>query len=157
MRVDERTLVEFLHGRHIASLATHGADGSAHVTPIWYLFEDGAFYLPTGPHTVKVRNVRARPQASVMVDSRGPGPLRSASTSGPAEVLDADRARAFNERCWARYVTAAGRADAGVGGILERYDSVCIKATPSGWIWSDMGAVFKGKLENPSLVLPLSP
>jgi PPOX class probable F420-dependent enzyme len=155
--VPERTIIEFLQGRYIASLATHRADGSAHVTPIWYLFEDGAFYFPTGPHTVKARNVRARPQASVMVDSRGPGPLRAASTSGPATVLDADRARAFNERCWARYVTAAGRADPGVGGILERYDSVCIKVTPTRWIWSDMGAVFEGKLEDTALVLPLSP
>lgn len=31
----------FLQGRRYAVLATHNDDGSIHLTPVWYLFEDG--------------------------------------------------------------------------------------------------------------------
>lgn len=157
MPVDLNTVTEFLRGTYIASLATHNRDGSMHVIPIWYLFEEGVFYLPTGPNSVKVRNVTERPHASVLVDSRGPGPLRAASTSGPAEVLRAEAARQFNERCWERYLTPAGRADPAVGGLLEAYDTVCIRVVATRWSWSDLGLIFQGKLEDRTWVRPYSP
>lgn len=157
MPVDETTLHAFLDGRYVASLATENGDGSMHVTPIWYLFADGAFYLPTAPQTVKARNVMSRPHASVLVDSRGPGPYRAASTGGPARVVDGAEARTVNERVWERYLTPAGRADPSIGGLLEAYDTVCIRVEAGRWIWSDMGAIFGGKLEDPDLVRPLSP
>lgn len=157
MAVDMDIISEFLHGRYVASIATRNRDDTIHLVPIWYLFEDGIFYLPTSPGSVKTRNIVDRPSASVMVDSRGPGPLRSASAQGHAEILDGESAMAFNQRCWARYCTAAGLADPDVGGLLAAYDTVCIKVTPTRWIWSDMGPVFKGKLEDRRLVLGSSP
>jgi hypothetical protein len=36
---------EFLNGRHYATLATLNEDGSIHLTPVWYLFEDVLFRL----------------------------------------------------------------------------------------------------------------
>ncbi len=40
---------EFLNGRHYATLATYNEDGTIHLTPVWYLFEDGRFYVETSP------------------------------------------------------------------------------------------------------------
>ena len=157
MATDMTVVTEFLSGRFIAAVATQNPDGSAHVVPIWYLFENGAIYLPTNLGSVKARNVKERPYASVMIDSRGPGSLRAASTKGSAELLDEVVAKEINHRCWSKYCTSAGMADPDVGGLLASYDTVCIKIVPTRWIWSDMGPIFKGKLENPSLVLPYSP
>ncbi len=157
MAVDTNAIKEFLSGIYIASVATQNRDGTMHVVPIWYLFEEGALFLPTSPGSVKVRNVTERPVASVMVDSRGSGPLRAASAQGQAEVLDGKAALEINQRCWARYCTPAGLADPDVGGLLASYDTVCIKVIPNHWIWFDMGPVFKGKLEDRNLVRACSP
>src|SRR5512140_2178680 len=47
----------FLRERRYAVLATHNDDGSTHLTPVWYLFEDGRFFVETFPESRKVRNV----------------------------------------------------------------------------------------------------
>ena len=46
-------LQELLRGRHIATLATENADGSMHLTAVWYLFEDGALFVATSTKTRK--------------------------------------------------------------------------------------------------------
>ena len=46
-------LQELLQGRHIATLATEDADGSMHLTAVWYLFEDGALFVATSAKTRK--------------------------------------------------------------------------------------------------------
>ena len=157
MAKDIKTIEDFLSGIYVATIATHNSDGSIHAVPIWYLYDDGAFYLPTHESSVKARNIVARPTATVTVDSRGPETLRAASTSGRAEVLTGQAAEPFNRRCWARYLTQAGMADADVGGLLASYDTACLRVAAGRWIWSDMGPPFKGKLENRELVRAYSP
>ena len=62
-----------LNGRYIATLGTENADGSIHLTAVWYLFEAGSLYVATSSRTQKARNAAARPKASLMVDARKPG------------------------------------------------------------------------------------
>ena len=88
----------------------------------------------------------------MLVDSRGPGPLRAAITCGSARVLDPSEARPFNERCCARYQTASGRTTPEVGGLLDAHDTICIEVRAHRWTRSDRGPVFKGKLEDRALV-----
>jgi nitroimidazol reductase NimA-like FMN-containing flavoprotein (pyridoxamine 5'-phosphate oxidase superfamily) len=38
---------QMLQRRFIATLGTTNADGSIHLTPVWYLFEDGCLYVAT--------------------------------------------------------------------------------------------------------------
>ena len=40
-------LRSFLGERRYAVLATHDLDGGIHLTPIWFLFEDDRFYVPS--------------------------------------------------------------------------------------------------------------
>jgi nitroimidazol reductase NimA-like FMN-containing flavoprotein (pyridoxamine 5'-phosphate oxidase superfamily) len=61
---------EFLNGRHYATLGTLNEDGSIYLTPVWYLFENDRLFVETASSTRKVRNILARPEASLMVDSR---------------------------------------------------------------------------------------
>jgi len=39
-----------------------------HVVPVWYTYEDGAFYIGTNKHTKKARNVAEMGRASFCVD-----------------------------------------------------------------------------------------
>ena len=98
---------------------------------IWFLYDDGRIYLPTGSGSRKVRNVRARPAVSVLLDQRQPARHRWASAAGTAEVLEGAAAAEVNARVRERYVSEAGEAT--YGNLIAGYDDVTIVVTPSRW------------------------
>ena len=125
---------EFLNGRHYATLATLNADGSMHLTPVWYLFEDERLFVETAASDRKVRNISARPEASLLVDGRRkPGAERWVSASGAAEVIRGERSRAVNAKIQRRYLTQAGLEDPRVGPVLAAASEVTIGLTPRVW------------------------
>ena len=63
---------EFLRGVHFARLATVKKDGSPHVTPIWYMFENGKLFVNTTKDRVKYWNIRREPRVSLLVDDGYP-------------------------------------------------------------------------------------
>src|SRR5688572_28597570 len=110
---------EFLNGRHYATLATLNEDGSIHLTPVWYLFENECLFVETAASDRKVRNILARPQASLLVDSRQKlGSERWVSGSGTAEIIRGERSKAINANIQQRYLTTAGLEDPRVGPVL---------------------------------------
>jgi len=64
MQALDPTIEEILGGRHIATLGTENADGSLHLTAVWYLFEGGNLFVATSSRSRKARNLAARPNAS---------------------------------------------------------------------------------------------
>src|SRR5439155_22824268 len=92
------TLQEFLRGRYIATLGTESADGTIHLTAVWYLFEDGYLFVATSSKSRKVRNMAARPKASVRVDVRKPGAVRGVIEGGSAEWISSAQSREIT-RC----------------------------------------------------------
>jgi hypothetical protein len=67
---------ELLRGRYIAALGTENADGTIHLTAVWYLFEDGHLFVATSSKSRKARNIAARARVSLMVDVRKPAAER---------------------------------------------------------------------------------
>jgi nitroimidazol reductase NimA-like FMN-containing flavoprotein (pyridoxamine 5'-phosphate oxidase superfamily) len=63
--------------------ATVRPDGRPHLTPIWFVYVDGRFYVCTSSKAVKARNVRANARASVALES-GSQPV---IVEGDARVL----------------------------------------------------------------------
>lgn len=131
----------FLAGRYIASLATENPDGSSYLTAVWYLFEDGVFYFPTGRATRKARNVAARRRAAVMVDSRD-GVLRGVAASGAAELVTGEAALRMNAHIHRRYLTEQGLEDPRLGGPITASDDVTIRLEPERWHAWDMSEFF---------------
>jgi len=89
------TLQGILGGRYIATLGTENADGTIHLTAVWYLFEHGYFSVATSSKSRKARNLAARPKASLMVDVRNRHVhVRSAACGlrGPALIVRLRRA-----------------------------------------------------------------
>ena len=153
-------LQEFLRGRHIATLGTENADGTILLIAVWYLFESGSLFIATSSKSKKVRNVVARPKASLMVDARKPGSERGVTAAGRAEVISGDQSRDINRRIYERYLSAAAISDPHVGPVFASMDDVTIRLTPVSWISWDLAAVdaqaFGGRLgRTPGYMLPV--
>lgn len=77
----------FLKGRHVAVLATIGADGRPVLTPIWYLYLDGKVLMSTGVDSAKVANIRRDSRVTVCVQDERP-PYASVTVYGKATIED---------------------------------------------------------------------
>lgn len=58
----------FLSKGRIVRVSSVGSDGTPHIAPIWYVYENGKLYLSTGPQSRKVRNIRANSKVAFCVD-----------------------------------------------------------------------------------------
>ena len=151
---------ELLERRHIATLGTENADGTIHLTAVWYLFENGCFYVATSSKTRKARNVVARPKASLMVDARRSGTERGVTAAGSVELISGHEAHELNRRVHSRYLSAAAMSDPQIGPVFAAFDDVTIRIMPASWITWDMAALdvqaFGGRLGGtPGYLLPL--
>ncbi|HYW02190.1 MAG TPA: pyridoxamine 5'-phosphate oxidase family protein [Candidatus Acidoferrum sp.] len=58
----------FLSSGRILRIASIGADGAPHIAPIWYVYENGKFYVQTGPRSRKTGNIRANSTVAFSID-----------------------------------------------------------------------------------------
>jgi F420H(2)-dependent biliverdin reductase len=82
-----------LHQEQNVWLCTVRDDGSPHLTPIWFVFVDDAFWLCTGAGTVKTRNVQANPLVALgLEDGNHPvvieGHVTVHATPYPQRIVD---------------------------------------------------------------------
>ena len=127
-----------LEGRRIASLGTLNEDGSPHLTAVWYLYHDNRFFVATSSRTRKARNIKTRPTATLMVESRKPGSERGVTVTGSVEVISGAAAKDINQKIHRRYLSAAAIADPRVGQVFAQFDDISLKLCPQVWTWWDM-------------------
>jgi PPOX class probable F420-dependent enzyme len=85
----------------VASLATIGGDGFPQVTEVWFLHGDGELKLSLNTSGLKTRNLRKRPQCSLLLlDLQNP--YRYLEVRGTARI-EADDDYAFARRLGAKY------------------------------------------------------
>ncbi|MBZ5652953.1 MAG: pyridoxamine 5'-phosphate oxidase family protein [Acidobacteriia bacterium] len=153
-------LPELMRGRYIATLGTENADGTIHLTAVWYLFESGCLYVATSSKSRKARNVAARPKASLMVDVRKPGAERGVTAAGRVELISGEQSQEMNRRIHSRYMSAGAMSDPHIGPVFASFDDVTIRLTPESWITWDMAVLdaqaLGGRLGGtPGYLLPL--
>lgn len=51
----------------VAALGTSMADGTPHVTPVWFSFADELFYVNAAIGRIKDKNIKARPYVSLLI------------------------------------------------------------------------------------------
>lgn len=99
-------------------LGTVGRDGFPHVTPLWYLYEEGVFFITTASDRVKARNMLHNPRVGFAIDS-DQRPYCGLTATGAARlVAEGEAARALTRRIAARYVPAE-RLDAMVDSLMQ--------------------------------------
>ena len=151
----ESRLDSLLDARLIATLATTEPDGSAYLSAVWFLREGHEILIATGGRTRKARNAIERPPASLLIDTRGPGALRGAASTGTVRVVRGDEALALNERVWAKYLSPAGLVHPNVGVAIREHDDVTIVFSPGAWRTWGTDEDFGGAFELPGITLPL--
>jgi PPOX class probable F420-dependent enzyme len=154
------TLQEILRGRYIATLGTENADGTIHLTAVWYLFEDGYLFVATSSKSRKARNLAARPKASLMVDVRKPAAERGVTAAGRVNLISGDQSRDINRRIHCRYMSGAAMSDPHIEPVFASFDDVTVRITPVSWTSWDMAVLdaqaFEGRLGGtPGYLLPL--
>jgi PPOX class probable F420-dependent enzyme len=73
-RMTGDVLEEFLRQPHIAVLATLRSDGRPYTVPIWWLWQDGVFWLSGTTSRVWCRQLRRDPRASLCIEALQPVP-----------------------------------------------------------------------------------
>ena len=63
-----RSYARFLREQRVARLGTITEDGSVHLVPICYAYDGKAIYVGTGADSKKVKNLKANPKATLLVD-----------------------------------------------------------------------------------------
>lgn len=124
-------LRKFLAHPHLARMATHEADGSIHLVPIWYLAEfDGdeltALVVSTQAANRKVANVQRDARVTLTIDT-AEMPYAGVMVVGTAEVDPTDAA-ARRIPIFERYI--GDLASAYAEGLAAKWDPVLIRVTP---------------------------
>ncbi len=68
MAMSEQESNDFLNNGRVLRLASIGSDGTPHIAPIMYVYENGKFYVQTGPRTRKAQNIKANSKVAFSVD-----------------------------------------------------------------------------------------
>jgi PPOX class probable F420-dependent enzyme len=84
----------------VPSLATIGGNGFPQLTEVWFLYDDGELKLSLNATRLKTRNLRKRPQCSLLLDLANP--YRYLEVRGNA-VLQSDDDSTFARKVGAKY------------------------------------------------------
>jgi PPOX class probable F420-dependent enzyme len=103
---------EFLGTREVLMrIATVDTAGDPHVTPIWFVFEEGRLWFTPREQSAWLGHIRAHPRIAVTIDEEA-SPYRKVIVEGEAEVVhdlgDDDVWRDRYRRISERYTSVAG-------------------------------------------------
>jgi PPOX class probable F420-dependent enzyme len=108
----------------VARLATVDGQCLPHVSPVWFLFEDGVFWVSTAEDRLKVKNTRLNPKVALVVDTDFP-PYRGVIVEGTA-TLTTQGVQDITRKIAARY----SRDPALTFDELMRAPRILMKITP---------------------------
>ena len=106
IRMDDAELAAYLADRRILTVASHSADGTIHVVPMWFVPEpDGSLAMWTNGRSQKATNLRRNPRVTAMAESGDDYfELRGVSIAGRAELVEGfDAVLAIGRRVTERY------------------------------------------------------
>lgn len=90
----------------VAKVATTNEDGWPYVNPVWYDYDDGAFYLITKELAGLTQNLRRDTRCSILIENPEP-PYKRVLVMGEAEFVDEDWV-VRGRRMVLRYLGAGG-------------------------------------------------
>jgi PPOX class probable F420-dependent enzyme len=84
---------EFLGGKHFGKFASVKKSGWPHVTPIWYMYDDGKLMVNMTKQRVKYKNITNDPRVCFLIDDGYPyvivfGKARIATERDPLKDIE---------------------------------------------------------------------
>jgi len=135
--MDAGEVERFLAEPREACLATNRADGWPHLSPVWFLYEDGVAFFELGQSRIHLKNLRRDPRASLMIeqDDRPThgwrATVRGVVLRGPVELIDDETAVAdYGLRIDGRYL-GASIDDPALDEATEPEEYTLVRLTPS--------------------------
>ncbi|WP_036503414.1 MULTISPECIES: pyridoxamine 5'-phosphate oxidase family protein [Nocardia] len=110
-RLDELEVEDLLFSDTVARLATIDSHGYPHVTPIWFLWVDGVFYLTSYAGRPHLDRIVRNPRVGLVIDVEaalrpdGERPNKQVRVIGDATVSP-DRGSVWTARIRTKYVDA---------------------------------------------------
>ncbi|MBS7287292.1 MAG: pyridoxamine 5'-phosphate oxidase family protein [Candidatus Freyarchaeota archaeon] len=108
----------------LARVATVNENCMPHVTPVWFLYEDGYIYFSVQKKTIKARNIMKRPYVSVVIDEVGKDGTAGIMMSGRAEVIEDLK---LFDKISEKYL---GSADHPAAKVLRNLPRIIVKLKP---------------------------
>lgn len=120
-------LVAFLNEAPLARLCTHNLDGTIHIAPVYFKYDNGDIIMGTQDVSHKVRNIKANPQVTVLIDNQSP-PFKGVLIYGSAE-LEYEDVIAKRASIFERYESFE-EAQESAKGMAKRFVPVVIRIKP---------------------------
>ncbi|HVN53647.1 MAG TPA: pyridoxamine 5'-phosphate oxidase family protein [Anaerolineaceae bacterium] len=117
----------------LARIATTGKNGQPHVVPVWYLWEDGALWISSFASTRHVRELRADPRCSILIDEAPTGEINyGVIFEGRVELITEPRelVEAMAEKIYTRYLGPVGVKKPDPQSWIYDPENLIIKLTP---------------------------
>ncbi len=68
VQLDENELTEFLEQSHTMILSTVRQSGEPFLTPLWYVYMDGAIFFRTPSDSAKVKHIKRDPRVCCLIE-----------------------------------------------------------------------------------------
>lgn len=126
MPLSKSELKDFLDEPRLAHLATVSRSGRPRASPIWYVYEDGAFYFTTRRGRLKGKHIQqnSRVALSIATDER---PYRAVCAFGRAVIVNENR-DGWLEKISSRYGRDEGKT--WLAGAIKQPDRVVMMLKP---------------------------
>ena len=135
--MSEEEVEAFLTSAPIARLASHNPDGTIHIAPVWFLYEDGHILISTQRISRKARNMAGDPQVTVVIDTEAP-PFKGVILYGHAE-LEQEDAVAKRATIFTKYMDSEQAIQTATH-LAEQFAPVIIRVRPQRTISYDYAA-----------------
>ena len=128
--MNEEEVISLFEEALFARLATTNEDGTIHIAPVYFKYEDGQILMGTQAPSRKIRNIKRNNKVSVLIDITDV-PFRGALVYGTAELDYEDiipkRIAIFQRRPW-----EPSREDAEeyATKLTNKWKGVIVRVTP---------------------------
>ena len=129
----------FLREPRHAIVGTVGRDGAPQLSPVWYIYEEGRFYIGITGDTAKYRNLRRDPRISLCIDG-GREDVRTVIVAGTVELYEKAHPlqASMRWRLISHYI-ADGEEARRYATSSQDWDAVLVVVTPQKMITQNFG------------------
>ncbi len=137
---NELEIETFLAKPLLARLCSHNKDGTIHIAPVYYLFENGEFLLGTQVLSRKIKNIQRDKRVTVLIDAYEPV-LQAVLAYGEA-VLDYEDVVSKRVKILERYYESPSQAKAFAEKLAKAWKTVIIHVRPTRIVTFDYSKPF---------------